>query len=470
MNNTPINITPSPSNAQPNGGDGSKLRRALRAKRAYSTLSIFLSILLCISIALNVALIMAGNGADRNDTAIGNNLSDLTAKPSATDSAHFSDSNTASSTVTETASSESAEELREPVEIGQIGDLLSDEVKAMFSQSPDAYTSLIDLLKTENRPKHVEYVSESVDETSGETVTEKPVYSPADVSFAYVDLTTGNAFGYNAEDARYTASIIKAPYVYAILREVEEFEKKKHDFDDNGTALYDGAGKALFEGDHPNFDTDGKIVYKKGEEKYDLSRKWTYNSKTMFVEGSGMIQEEKNGFTLTYLELIEYALKYSDNIALEQLAKVFGYDYYHSMAAELGIASKAQGFMHLSTADCIKFLCEIYNYFVSGSEYAEVMKNAMIDSNYSVMIPSAVLPLECAHKYGWDVDAYHDIGIVFHERPFAVAVMTDLDMGNHSDYTYVQKIVKAILKYHEESVAVNGTDHESSDMQGDING
>ena len=183
-----------------------------------------------------------------------------------------------------------------------------------------------------------------------------------------------------------------------------------------------------------------------------------------------MIQEKKDGFSLTYLGLIEYALKYSDNIALEQLSHVFGYDYYHSIAAELGISSKTQGFMRLSAADCIKFLCEIYNYFEADSKYAAVMKNAMIGSNYGVMIPSAVSPIECAHKYGWDVDAYHDIGVVFHERPFAVVVMTDLDMGSYADYSYIQKIVKTMLKYHNDKVSLSVNETSTADTEGDING
>ncbi len=470
MNNTPANYTPPEVPANHNKANNG-LRRGRRADRTYATVTVILSLLLCVSMSLNVALIMSG--VDRNGTETNPDTTPL--PPVTTDSAPTVDTEpssegTSSGDTVPPASSN--EEKREPVEVGQIGDFLSDEVKAMLSHSPGVYDTLTELLKAENRPKHVEYESSSdtsTDET-GTTAEPLPIYSDSEISFAYVDLTSGVAFGYNAEKPRYTASIIKAPYVYAILREVEEFEKKKHDFADDGTALFDDDGKALFTGAHPNYDVDGKLIYKKGEEKYDLSRKWTYNSRTMYVEGSGMIQEKKDGFSLTYLELIEYALKYSDNIALEQLSRVFGYDYYHSMAAEMGISSKAQGFMHLSAGDSIKFLCEIYNYFETGTKYAEVMKNAMIGSNYGVMIPSAVSPLECAHKYGWDVDAYHDMGIVFHERPFAVVVMTDLDMGNYADYTYIQKIVKAILKYHNDTGAITDTETDTFDTQGDING
>ena len=408
MNNTPTNYTPPESNTQHPSGDKTKLRRVMRANRTYASVTVVLSILLCLSMALNVALLLSDRlpGGDRNPQ------STSTSSPVATDTTPSeSTGQLTSDTSGDTAPSvptETEAEKHDPIVVGQIGDLMSDDVKAVLSRVPGVYEALTDLVKTENRPKHVAYETTDTDESTDETsAKEKPVYSPGEVSFAYVDLTTGGAFGFDADIPRYTASIIKAPYIYAILCEVEEFEQKKHDFSDDGTALYDENGKALFEGQHPNYDAEGKLIYKKGEEKYDLSRTWIYNSKTMFVEGSGMIQEEKDGFTLTYLELIEYAIKYSDNIALEQLSKVFGYGYYHTMAEALGIPSKTQGFMHLSAADSIKFLCEIYNYFETGSEYARLLKDAMINSNYSVMIPTAVLPLECAHKYGWDVDAFH---------------------------------------------------------------
>ncbi len=477
MNNTPTNYTPPESPSRMGAGDNSRLRRALRANRTYATVTIILSLLLCVSMTLNVAFIIGGRGENGAET-----LPDTNTKPpvttgsTPTESSKPSSEHTSSADTTLPVNSDSVAEPIEPVELGQIRDILSDEAKTMLSHVPEVYDTLTELLKTENRPKHVEYESDS-SESSTETDTEssteenkKPIYSPAEISFAYVDLTTGEAFGYEADKPRYTASIVKAPYVLSILREVEEFEQKKHDFDDDGAALYDENGKALFEGNHPNFDSDGNIIYKKGEEKYDLSRKWVYNSKTMYVKGSGKILEQKDGFTLTYLELIEYALKYSDNIALDQLSRVFGYEYYHSFASELGVSSKAQGFMHLSTADSIKFLCEMYNFFETGSRYSVIMKNAMVNSNYGIMIPSSVSPSECAHKYGWDVDAYHDIGIVFHERPFAVAVMTNLDTGSYADYTYVQKIVKAMLKYHINTGVTGDTDTDTSDTQGDNNG
>ena len=77
------------------------------------------------------------------------------------------------------------------------------------------------------------------------------------------------------------------------------------------------------------------------------------------------------------------------------------------------------------------------------------MKKAMTNSMHSVIIPPALKDYECPHKYGWDVDSYHDAAIVYHDRPFAVVVLTDLDEGRYSDNAYIQKIVKNLLEIHD---------------------
>ena len=315
-----------------------------------------------------------------------------------------------------------------------------------FESQSDCLTRFLELLSVENRPlrSHVD--------NNGKPTGE---LTPADVSFCYTDLTTGAVFSYNADEVRYSASLIKAPYVYAMFKAVEEFEYNKLNFASDGTPLYDADGKPLFEGPHPNLDADGKIKYLEGEEKYDLSRTWIYDSAAMFVEGSGNIQDKEDGFTLTYLELACYALKYSDNIAFSEIMKSFGYAEHDAMLASLEIAGADEGFMELSAEDCVKYLREIYKYCEKGSVYAKAMKEAMLTAPYTVMLPDAMSPIPCAHKYGWDVAAYHDMAIVYDERPFALVIMTDLDSGHDEDYEYIQAIAKAILDLHRSNTSVN---------------
>ncbi len=425
----------------PNAKNSLTRKQKRRENYVFSVVSIILTAFLLASVALNVFLI-----SNRKDsvsapvTDTGSNVyseSDSTAK----DTSYKESESTIILPETDPTYEEIIAEYEE--ELDSLREMVESYAAAAqnnFDAQSAAFTSLSNLMKTENRPIH-NHAKENEDDPD--------VKTPAEVAFAYMDLETGFTFGFNSDKTTYTASIIKAPFMYSVFKEIEEFEYNKLNFASNGDPLYDDNGNPLFEGQHPNLDAKGNIIYLKGEEKYDLSREWVYDSKTMFVEGSGEIQKKKSGFTLTYLELAEYALKYSDNIAFNYFTKTFGRSYYNSLADSIGVEGHKKGFMQLSANDSVKFLKEIYDYFETDSVYAASMKNAMTNSMHSVIIPPVFKEYDCAHKYGWDIDSYHDIAIVYHDRPFAIVVLTDLDEGRYSDNTYIQKIVKNLLSVHE---------------------
>lgn len=409
--------------------------------KLYRNLSLILAV--CLSASLILCAFLLISNADTNVPADTTGTADTVETEGAT---VLQTENTAESESTDTSDSSSSEYEHR---IGELEKLLENYKQASadaFESQSDCLTRLLELLSVENRP-----LRSHVDD-NGKPTGE---LTPADVSFCYTDLVTGAVFSYNADEVRYSASLIKAPYVYAMFRAVEEFEYNKLNFASDGTPLYDADGKPLFEGPHPNLDADGKIKYLEGEEKYDLSRTWVYDSATMFVEGSGNIQDEEDGFTLTYLELACYALKYSDNIAFSEIIKSFGYEEHDAMLASLEIAGADEGFMELSAEDCVKYLREIYKYCEKGSVYAKAMKEAMLTAPCTVMIPDAMSPIPCAHKYGWDVASYHDMAIVYDEHPFALVIMTDLDSGRDEDDEYIQAIAKAILDLHRSNTSVN---------------
>ena len=164
-----------------------------------------------------------------------------------------------------------------------------------------------------NRPDRVK-TTEEVDPETGETIIHEETMTSS-VSFYYRDLETGYTISYESDNIMYASSLVKVPYVYTMLKTVSDFEYNKLNFDGEGNPLYDEEGQPLFEGDHPNLDEEGKIIYLEGEEKYDLSRIWTFNKEEMMVEGSGVIQKMEDGIQMTYLDLALYALQFSDNIA-----------------------------------------------------------------------------------------------------------------------------------------------------------
>lgn len=268
------------------------------------------------------------------------------------------------------------------------------------------------------------------------------------ISLYYEDLTSGYSVTYNENEVLYSASLIKAPYIYSVIREIEDFEERKYNYADDGSPLYDENGQPLFTGKHPNLDENGNIVYKEGEEKYDLSRTWTYDPDTMKEEGSGKIQYEQKGFTLTWRELFEYTLLYSDNVAFRQIRDAFGMTSFNELATELSFRGTAYGFMQLTAKDCGTFLRELYSFFTTESDYATWMQDLMCRSAHTVMIPAAVSPTKAAHKYGWDEDAYHDMAVVLDEDPYILVIMTTLEDGGSDVDSYIRSLVQQCKKIH----------------------
>ncbi|MBQ8748156.1 MAG: serine hydrolase [Clostridia bacterium] len=317
-----------------------------------------------------------------------------------------------------------------------------------FGLQAQKISDLLLFLAQDNRPMHINR-TEIIDEESGEVIDTVTEEVPSNISFYYRDIATGYTLSYNAEDVMLSASVVKAPYIYILLKNVYEFEQRKLNFDSEGNPLYDEDGKPLFEGDHPNLDKEGRIIYAEGEEKYDLSRAWTFDKETMMIEGTGVICNMEDGTKLTYLELIEYVLKYSDNIAFNEISSLFGYYDYYMGARALGVNAISNGFLKLSAEECGIFLMAIYDFMETNEKYGPIMKQAMIDSNYPVLIPYCVSPTPVAHKYGWDVDAYNDMGIVYDEYPYILVIMTDLDTGGTTVNRYVQSVVRMIHSIHE---------------------
>ncbi len=237
------------------------------------------------------------------------------------------------------------------------------------------------------------------------------------VAFYTAALDGSEELAYNADTVLYAASLIKAPYILSVLREIEDFEK---------TAVRDESGG---------------IVYRAWEQRYNLDEEWVYDPDTMQTEGSGEIMNRGAGLRLTWRELFEYSLLYSDNIAFSQIYNRFGFASFDTLVRRLGIEGQSAGFMYLTARDCGKFLTEIYRYFETGTAYALWMKDLMTRSRYEEMIAAYYPAGTVAHKYGWDVNAFHDMAIVYEERPYVIVLMTDYEDGGNAAFAFFASIV-----------------------------
>jgi len=289
--------------------------------------------------------------------------------------------------------------------INELGDIFSMNINEQFS----LLTELENKLENERPTK---WVKVEPPETEGnDTDNNVPAaaeYTEAESMLAvyYYDIENGYTFEYNGDVIFDSASIIKAPMALSILQAVEA-----------------------------------------DPEKYDLTEKIVYEE-SMYQKGSGSIKNSEIGKEYTFLELFEYMLDESDNVAFYQIKDKFGYSFLRAFATEHKLDSMRRTLAEISAKDAGKVMLEIYNYINGENEYSELVYESMCESSHTVLIPYAVRSKTTIHKYGWDTDAYHDMAVVYDEHPYIVVVLSNFDQGGTEIDKYLRSIIQLIDKMH----------------------
>ncbi len=207
---------------------------------------------------------------------------------------------------------------------------------------------------------------------------------------------------------------------------------------------------------------DGKRKYKAGSvtkapyAKYlissgvDLEEELTLKY-SHIMPGSGSLQKQTVGSVYTVRQLIDYAVRESDNTAYKMLYERFGFDGFNAYCGDLGIATRLRigdVWGDISAEDAGDFFRDIYC-FESESASASVLMNALKNATYFYLLPSGVGGTPIAHKYGYMSGTYkvlHDVGIVYTDSPYIIAVMTDFNPtgGNgRGVFTKISSYIKA---------------------------
>lgn len=248
------------------------------------------------------------------------------------------------------------------------------------------------------------------------------------ISFYYIDLESGYEIEYRADRAYQAASVVKAPYVKYLL-----------------ASGVDGSKKLT-------------LTNKQG--------------------GSGIIDQQPVGTTFTVDQLMEYAIRYSDNSAYYMLNKEFGFEGFNKYAKELGITANANSncvlgfprprFGYLSARDIGLYMEDIAKYIATGSEDAKRLKTWMTSSSEERQLVDAFssknvlygseatrsdvkFDYTVAHKYGDTKNienAFHDGAIVYADKPFVLAVATSLEPFSKESIEAFHEIAFQINKIH----------------------
>lgn len=204
------------------------------------------------------------------------------------------------------------------------------------------------------------------------------------IAIYYKDLITGYSVEYRADTDFQTASVIKAPYV--------------------------------------------KFLLESGVDRTELLKSTTRQG------GSGCVDDFPLGTEFTVEQLMEYALRYSDNTAYYMLCERFGFEEFTEYAESIGINITLKlnfpkpRFGYLSARNAGLYFEDIARYLENDSPEAKLLKQWLTTTEETRQIPAAFEgKYTVAHKYGAQGQvAYHDAAIVYAEQPYVLVILSTL--------------------------------------------
>lgn len=223
------------------------------------------------------------------------------------------------------------------------------------------------------------------------------LYNGVNANFMYTDLKDNYSFGEGEDEELYAASVTKLPAV-----------------------LY---------------------AYKLADEgKLDLNKELIYLA-SYKTGGSGIIQNDNIGTKYKLSTILEYTIKYSDNIGYDMLLDELGgrgkvKEYWHSLGYNI---KYTDNFGNLSPRLGNGYIKEVYNYYLTGKENAKKLIDDMKTSDNLEYVKSGEIAV--AHKYGEYVEGggyYNDVSLNFTEYPFALSITSTLGLTDRMKNLFLE--------------------------------
>lgn len=226
------------------------------------------------------------------------------------------------------------------------------------------------------------------------------------VSFCAYALDGQTAITYNCEDTYFSACTIKAGFILYCCMAI-----------DQGLASKD------------------EVMYY--QEKY-------------YHTGSGTIQFSEYGTPYTLERLIRLCMSISDNVAYEMLSAYFGHTGYNEMMEALGVERLCMGSSiwsyKMTARDLAIIWREVYFYFQTDSPMAKLYRESCTNTrfNYATVYIKEPYSHKSGDNFGKNA-TYSDGAIVWADRPYVVAILTNGEAGTGDGETEtVGNIVKII--------------------------
>jgi beta-lactamase class A len=225
---------------------------------------------------------------------------------------------------------------------------------------------------------------------------------PASSAVEVMDLATGYHVGYNAAAVMPAASTIKVPVMVEVFRQLE-----------NG-----------------RFDLDHRVTLLGSDKDY----------------GSGDLCDAQSGSTYTVDELLDKMIDVSDNTATNMLIRLVGLRSINRTMNSLGLDQthlrgdvrtaswSVRQALESSPADMVRLFAMMAKRELVDGWSSNEMISILESDQINTLLPEPLPPgIAIAHKTGSFFDTLNDVGIVYGDDPYVIAVMTthlpSLDIG-----------------------------------------
>ncbi len=234
-------------------------------------------------------------------------------------------------------------------------------------------------------------------------------FAPGHVALEIKDLATGYTSGVNANTVMPAASTIKIPIMVEVFRQME-------------------AGK---------FDLNRRVHLEADD------RDW----------GSGDICEAPVGTGFVVSDLLTQMITVSDNTAANMLIRLVGRSNINATMTALGLHHthltdyirtaewSVRSTLRTTPADMVHLLADMAKHQLidqwSSNYMIAILERQQINTLLPVPLPADI---EIAHKTGSFDDTLNDVGIVYGQEPYVIAVMTTDLPSLSSGRTFIHRI------------------------------
>lgn len=198
---------------------------------------------------------------------------------------------------------------------------------------------------------------------------------------------------------------------------------------------------------------------------HSLDDTMTYTA-SWYHSGAGIIRRNPYGRTYTVRQLLDYAMRYSDNVAYDMLVYLFGTEGFNDMVQEWGYETRLTQYSHFPavTASFMRTAMEQVQQHAADSECRKIVWDGLngSTSGYVRQVLGSSVPI--ALKYGSIPDCWHEVCYVGGAHPYILVILSGA-VNYNADVSFVKNVAKAA----DQLAAAHQAEVEATLLRGDVN-